>query len=188
MPLSIKNLAFLRSADPNSEGYGARLYEALKSIESAHNNVEQQTNSDSTGNPTPPPPLGGITVTPTSVGHHISISHPGDLYRGVEYHGDYSDNSHFTNPIPWHAGPARELDLATGSKKLYFRAQAQYPTGASTDPVYHGGNQPIGVTGGKDTPIGPSQGSGTGTPGQGLQGYGSTPFRSSTGAPPTRKS
>lgn len=188
MPLSVLNLAYLRNADPNSPGYGARLYEALLSIQGAHNAVESQTNSNSNGQPEPPPNLDGILVTPTSVGHHISIQHGGEFYRGIEYHGDYADNPQFTNPFPWHAGPARELDLATGSKKLYFRAQGQYPTGSSTPPVYHGGSVPVAVTGGADVPLGLSQGSGTGIPGEGLQGFGALPYRTNTGTPPVRKS
>lgn len=188
MPLIIDNLAYIRNADPNSPGYGAKMYEALLSIQRAHNATEQQTNSNSSGTPEPPPNLDSLTVTPTSVGHHISIKHGGEFYRGIEYHGDYADNPQFTNPFPWHAGPTRELDLATGSRKLYFRAQAQYPTGSSTPPVYHGGSQPIAVTGGTESPLGASQGSGTGNPGEGLQGYGSLPYRTLTGQPPVRKS
>lgn len=187
MPLDISNLEYFRSVSvPGYPDLGRRLTEALSQIQQAHNTAEMQTNADSSGNPGPPPPLGSITVTPTSVGHHISIAHPGDFYRGVEYHGDYSTNPQFTNPFPWHAGPARELDLATGNKTLYFRAQGQYPTGASTDPVYHGGTQPIAVTGGASVPLGKSQGSGTGLPGEGLSGYGPVAFRSATGIPPTR--
>lgn len=189
MPLNIKNLAYIRNVSTTEHpDLGAKLYEALQSIQSAHNNAEMQTNADSTGIPQPPPPLGGIVVTPTEVGHHVSFQHPGDFYRGVEYHGQYADNKDFTNPVPFHAGPSREIDLATGSQKLFFAGQATYPTSAPTAPVYHGGVQPIAVKGGISTPLGKSQGSGTGTPGQGLQGYGSTPFRSSNGSPPTRKS
>lgn len=179
--------AFRNLSIPGMPDFGVRLVETLKAINQQHQNVAQQTNGDSAGNPAPPPPLGGITVTSTSVGHHISIQHPEEFYRGVEYHGDYADNPQFTNPFPWHAGPARELDLATGSRTLYFRAQAQYPTGSSTGPVYHGGAQPVAVTGGTESPVGLSQGSGTGLPGEGLQGYGQQPFRSSNGAPPVRR-
>lgn len=180
--------AFRTLSIPGMPDFGVRLVETLKAMNQQRLNIAQQTNSDPSANPSPPPPLGGITVTSTSVGHHISIQHPGDFYRGVEYHGDYADNPQFSNPFPWHAGPARELDLATGSRTLYFRAQGQYPTGSSTDPVYHGGLQPIAVTGGTQSPLGASQGSGTGLPGEGLSGYGPVSFRSVTGAPPVRKS
>lgn len=187
MPINVPNLAYLRTiSTPEFPDLGRRIAEALTSLQDAHNVTESQTNANSTGRPGPPPPLGSITVTPTSVGHHISIAHPGEFYQGIAYHGDYADNPHFTNPFPWHAGPARELDLATGNKTLYFRAQGQYPTGASTDPVYHGGTQPIAVTGGTSVPLGKSQGSGTGLPGEGLSGYGPVAFRSATGIPPTR--
>lgn len=189
MPFEVASLAYLRTiSTPQNPDLGARLYDALMSIQKAHNNTESQTNGNSTGIPTAPPKLDGLIVTSTSVGHHISIQHGGEFYRGIEYHGDYADNPQFTNPFPWHAGPARELDLATGSKTLYFRAQGQYQTGESTEPVYHGGSQPLAVTGGTDSPLGWSQGSGTGLPGEGMQGYGAQPYRSLTGVPPMRKS
>lgn len=171
---------------PGNPNVGTLLYQTLRAMQTQTQNVAMQTNGDPTGEPAAPPPLGGITVTPTSVGHHISVQHPGDFFRGIEYHAEYSENAHFTNPFPVYMGPAREHDVASGSKTLYFRAFAQYPTGKPGTPVYHGGSQPIAVTGGTDAALGSSQGSGTGSPGQGLSGHGSIPYRTSTGAPPVR--
>ena len=45
-----------------------------------------------------------------------SINHGGEYYRGVHYHVESADNPHFTNPFPAYSGPAREIDLATGSQ------------------------------------------------------------------------
>lgn len=165
---------------------GTTLYQTLRAIVTQSQNVASQTNADPNGEPGAPPPLGGLTVTATSVGHHISIAHPGDFFRGVEYHAEYADNPHFTNPFPVYMGPAREHDVATGNRTLYWRAFAQYPTGQPGEPTYHGAAQPIAVTGGTQGPIGASQGSGTGQPGEGLSGHGPVAFRSITGAPPVR--
>ena len=185
--MNIPNLAFLRSAKPDHPEYGARLYEALKYIEQSHNNVEQQTNANATGVPSAPPPLQALTITPTETGVHASINHQGEFYRGIEYHLAYADNPHFTNPFPVSIGPAREADIPTGTKTLYWQAIGQYPTGDPTNPVFHGGATPQAVTGGTKSPLGLSQGSGTGLPGAQIAGYGPTQFVSKTGVPPPRK-
>lgn len=182
-----KYLGQIRSmATKEMPNLGTILYQTLRGILTQQQNLAQQTNGNVAGEPAPPPPLGGMTVTATSVGHHISIAHPGEFYRGIEYHAFYADNPHFTNPFPVYMGPAREADIATGAKTLYFGAFAQYPTGAPGAPVYHGGAQPQPVTGGVNTALGTSQGSGTGLPGVAVSGHGPVQFRSATGVPPTR--
>lgn len=182
-----KYLAQIRSfATKEIPNLGTLLYQTLRAMQTQAANVAQQTNSNPAGEPAAPPPLGGLTVTSTSAGVHLSLNHPGDFYRGVEYHAEYADNAHFTNPFPVYLGPAREHDAAVGTKTLFWRAFAQYPTGTPGAPVYHGGSQPLSVTGGTESALGTSQGSGTGAPGQGLSGHGPIPFRSATGAPPVR--
>jgi hypothetical protein len=183
---SVRNLEYLRSAKPTDAGYAVKLAEALRDIVKCGEMVEGQTNANASGNPAPPPPLQAVTVTPTSVGHHVSINHGSEFYRGAYYHVESSASPAFTNPFPVYSGPAREIDLATGSQKLYFQAFASYQTSDNTPPVFHGGTIPQAVTGGVNVPLGTSQGSGTGQPGQGLQGFGSAAFRSTTGKPPTR--
>jgi hypothetical protein len=183
--LNVRNLAWLRSLQ--IEGIpdaGARLHEIISDMAKGMNTLEQQTNSNFNGNPAPPPPLQAVTVTPTSVGHHVSINHAGDYYRGTTYHVESADNPHFSNPFPTYTGPGREIDLATGNQKLYFQAFASYPNSGNTTPVFHGGTTPTAVTGGVATARGTSQGSGTGRPGGGLSGYGPVPYTGSK--PPTR--
>lgn len=182
--IKIRNLDYIRSAKPDDPQFGSRLYEALQDFNTAISNHLMQTNGDPTGEPQAPPPLAAINVTSTSVGHHISLTHPGNFYRGIEYHAEYADNPAFSNPFPVHLGPAREMDVATGNQSLYWRAFAQYPTGQRTAPIYFGGNQPTAVTGGTATTLGSSQGSGTGQPGEGLSGFGPVQFRGNT--PPVR--
>lgn len=189
MTVSVRNLEWLRTVKiAGAPEAGARLYEALSDLVQGLSNVEQQTNSNAGGNPAPPPPLQAVTVTPTAVGHHVSINHGAEFYRGCVYHVEYSANQSFTNPFPAYSGPAREVDLATGPQTLYFQAFASYPTSANTRPVFHGGLVPQAVVGGTGrlTTGNASQGGGTGQPGQGLQGFGQIPFRSTTGVPPTR--
>jgi hypothetical protein len=187
MPDKVRNLAWLRGLKLDGvPEFGPRLHELVSDMIANDRQLAQQTNSSLSGSPSAPPPLQGVTVTPSETGVHISVQHEGEYYRGVEYHGDYSDNAHFSNPFPFSMGPNREHDLPVGTQKLYYRVFAQYQTGTPGNPVYHGGATPAAVTGGTNVPRGTSQGAGTGRPGQGLQGYGSIPFKSVNGAPPVR--
>lgn len=180
MPLDVRNLDWLRSikgGEPLPDGFGARFHEMLRDIVGGVDILEQQTNSNLTGHPAPPPKLQSITVVPTSVGHHVSINHGADFYRGAHYHVEAADNPNFTNPYPVYSGPAREIDLATGTKTLYFQAFTSYQNSGNSEVSFHGGQNPKAVTGGTETPLGPSQGSGTGQPGQGRSGFGPVPWR-----------
>jgi hypothetical protein len=173
---------------PNHPEFGSKMVKMMRDFVQQSNNVESQVNANATGDVGAPPPLQSMLVTPTSVGHHVSISHGSEFFRGCVYHVEGSMNASFANPFPLYTGPAREIDLATGKAALYFQAFASYPTSANTPPVFHGGLIPQPVTGasGGVPYSGTSQGSGTGLPGQGRQGFGSNPFRSSNGIPPVR--
>lgn len=187
MPANLRNLDWLRSV--KVEGYpdfGARLFEALNDTRGHLNTLEDQTNSNLNGIPAAPPNIQAVTVTPTAVGHHVTINHGADFYRGLSYHVESADNPHFTNPFPEYSGPAREINLATGSQNRYFRAFASYQNSGNTPIVYHGGQTPQPVKGGTVFAGAPqqSQGSGTGLPGEGHSGFGTVPFRGSK--PPVR--
>ena len=187
MPQSPRNLAWLRALKLDGvPDFGSRMHELVTDLVANQHQLAQQTNSSLTGSPMPPPPLQSMTVTPTEVGHHISITHEGDYYRGVVYHVESADNPHFTNPFPEYTGPSREINLATGTQKLHFQAFASYLNSGNTSPVFHGGSTPIPVTGGKNVPRGTSQGGGTGKPGSPYAGYGPVPFTGSK--PPGRVS
>lgn len=180
-----RNLSWLRKLKVDGiPDFGSRMHELVSDLVSNQKQIAQQTNSDLSGNPAPPPPLQSVSVTPTEVGHHISIAHEGDFFQGNVYHIESSESSNFTNPHPEYTGPAREINLATGTQNLHFRAFASYLNGANTAPVFHGGTTPVPVKGGTASPRGQSQGSGTGRPGQGLSGYGPVPYRGSK--PPQR--
>lgn len=187
MSATPRNLAWLRSLKLDGvPEFGTRLHELVTDLVTNQNQIAQQTNSSLEGHPAAPPPLQRVTATPTTTGIHVSIQHEGDFYRGITYHGDYSASPAFTNPFPFSMGPSREHDLPIGNQTVHVRVIGQYPTGSPTTPVYHGGTTPIPVTGGTAGTLGPSQGSGTGKPGQGLQGWGQQAYRSTTGNPPTR--
>lgn len=191
MPLNVKNLDWLTKVTiPEYPEFGTKLRQALQSIQTAHNNVEQQTNTNSSAPPTAPPQISALNVTASNGHFQASITDTNEIYRGGSYFLEHSDNANFTNPHIVPMGPSRNANLFLGNTTRYFRAYSAYPTGPASQPVYHGGPKPVAVTGG-GVVGGPSflssQGSGTGAAGQGLVGYGSTQFRSSTGVPPVRK-
>lgn len=186
MPITIRNLDWLRSLKLEGHpDFGARLHEALTDVRGGVDTLEQQTNSSLNGIPAPPPNLQAVTVTSTAAGHHVSINHGAEFYRGAHYHIESSDNPHFTNPFPEYTGPAREINLATGPRNLHFRAFVSYLNSDNSPMVYHGVGRSQAVLGGVHTPIvHQSQGSGTGRPGEGHSGFGTVPFRGSK--PPVR--
>jgi hypothetical protein len=187
MPENPRNLAWLRSLQiPGVPEFGARMSELVSDLNTNDHQIAQQTNSNLTNSPQPPPVLQSVTVTPTEVGHHVSIVHEGDYYRGIVYHVESADNPHFTNPFPEYSGPAREINLATGTQRLYFQAFASYLNSGNTAPIMHGGSTPVAVKGGTSAPRGTSQSGGTARPGTGRAGYGPTPYTGSK--PPARSS
>lgn len=194
MSFTIRNLDWLRKLAPQNFGdiqqLGARLYEAMQSVQMGVRNIEAQTSSDSTNHPAAPPPLDGLNVTAANGIFHASITHNAEFYRGIRYHLEYADNANFTNPFPVDMGTAREWRGSLGNLNLHFRAAASYGISPPTNWTYFGSqSSPTSVAGGGSA--GPSlpsqsQGSGTGLPGQGLQGPGQTAYRSASGAPPVR--
>jgi hypothetical protein len=181
--MSIRNLDYLRGKDP-------RLYEALQDIVLAHQNLAQQVNGNSTGQPQAPPPPAGVTVQAANGHFQVAIQDRGDIYRGIHYHVEHADNPHFTNSHTEHLGPTRNANLFLGNSTRYFRVYSSYASSPPSAAVYHGGPlTPAAVAGGGTVgppPFLPSEGSGTGAAGQGLSGPGPVPFRSATGAPPIR--
>lgn len=187
MPLEIKELSFLRGVDHWTPDLGAKLAEALHSAQQAINNLEAQTNGNVTGSPQPPPKLGGISVTGQNGYLHVAIQHDAHFYRGINYFVEHADNAQFTDPHVVPMGAARNISIPVGGTR-YVRAYASYASSPPNEPVYHGSQvEPIAVDAGAGGPaLLPSQGSGTGQPGVGLQGPGREPFRPVAGAPPVR--
>lgn len=191
MPLNVKNLDWLQKVRVEGHPeFGAKLYQALQSIQTAHNNVEMQTNTNSTGDPAPPPAINGFNVKAQNGHFSFEIQDNNDIYRGINYIVEHADNPQFTNAEQIHLNSARNGSQFFGNVTKYFRAYSAYGPSNPSAPRYHGGAQPIAVSGGGSVG-GPAstvnQGSGTGAPGVGLVGFGKVQFRSPGGIPPSRK-
>lgn len=187
MPLDIKNLATIRSAQEWTPSLAAQFAEALQSIALAHNNVESQVNGNATGGPQPPPKIDAVSVTGQNGFLHVAVHHDASFFRGIRYYVEHADNPQFTDPQVVALHDVRNVTIPVSGTR-YVRAYSAYSGSAPSEPVYHGSvAQPTPVVAGGIGPaLLPSQGSGTGQPGVGLQGPGKEPFRPVAGAPPTR--
>lgn len=179
-----RNLDEIRAKDQ-------KLFECLSDIISQHAVTSQQGNFNATGHPEPPPSIAGLRVTAANGHFSAAIDDPNPIYRGVQYFVEHSGSPNFTDPHVIHLGATRNHTVFLGNVTRYWRAYSSYSSSAPGAPAYHGGaGTPQAVTGGGSIG-GPSflasQGSGTGTPGEGLSGAGRVPFRSSDGVPPIRK-
>lgn len=188
--MQIPNLPFLKTASPSHPDYGVKLVEALQAVAKQASNTEQQGNLNPSGQPIAPPPINGVKVTGRNGHFNIAIQDGNsNLYRDVHYWAEHSESPNFTNPVVIHMGQSRNYNEFLGNTTRYWRAYSSYSSSPPSSPAYHGSAaQPLPVTGGGSVG-GPafqdSQGSGTGQPGQGLQGPGVIPFRG-TGLPPVR--
>lgn len=187
----IRNLEWLRTLSSEQfPGLGARLYEALSDLNQQHVTLAQQVNGSGQGQPGPPPAVNSLKVTGQNGHFDIKIQDGNPIYRDVHYYVEHADNPHFSNPTTIHLGHSRDHNIFLGNVTRYWRAYSAYASSPPGPPAYHGGaTSPSPVSGGGQVG-GPefqlSQGSGTGQPGQGLQGPGVIPFRSASGAPPKR--
>ncbi len=190
MPLDPKFIGEIRQAREWTPDLAAKLAEQLTSMIQGTNNLEQQTNGNTQGPPQPPGKINGLQVTAKDGHFAIAIQDHNEVYRGVRYFFDHSDNANFTNAVTVDMGTTRNANLYLGNVDKFFRAYSAYGTSSPSDPVYHGDQgTPIPVSGGGAIPGPPamaSQGSGTGPAGVTLEGPGKTPFRSGDGKPPTR--
>jgi hypothetical protein len=182
----IRNLATLR----NMPTWGSRLVEAFADVQRQLSNLSVQSNG-SLSSPTnaPPPQINALHVDGGAGIYHayVTDNNP-NLYRGVEYTAEYSQNPDFSDFHVVHMGPSRDHRMNIGLPgPLYWRAYSGYgPSSPPSTAVYHGGGQPVGVNAGGAVapPLKPGQGSGTNFPTQGAGGYGNLPWRGST--PPRR--
>lgn len=189
--MDIPHLAFLRTlTSPEFPGWGAKLVESLQAVQQGATNMEQQGNLNAGGQPVAPHAPNGVAISAQNGYVHVAIQDHNPIYRGIRYHLEHDSSPQFTNPIPEDLGTARHFTHYIGNQTRYYRVAASYTSSGPSGWLYHGSvAKPTAVAGGGAN-SGPaflaSQGSGTGAAGQGLQGPGQIPFRTATGAPPTR--
>jgi hypothetical protein len=185
--VAVRNLDFIRSMPD----IGAKLYETLSDLNAQHQTLAQQVNGSGVSQPAAPASINALTVTGQNGHFNVAITDNNPVYRDVHYWLEHADNPHFVNAHVVHMGQSRNTNLFLGNVTRYFRAYSSYASSPPSTPAYHGTatGAPLPVSGGGAVG-GPnftqSQSSGTGQPGQLLQGPGTEPFRSQNGAPPKR--
>src|ERR1700684_3549878 len=121
MPLSLRNLDYIRSKDP-------RLAETFKDIVEQFSNLESQVNGSATGEPKAPPNVNSVNVMGGAGIFDIAITdNSQSLYRGVHYFVDHSNSAQFTNFQTIHVGTTRNWRGTLGSTSRFFRAYSAYP-------------------------------------------------------------
>ena len=170
---------------PGSEELATYLGQFSRSVQQQVTAIEQQTNSNASGQPAAPPNVQALNVTASNGHFHAAITDQSSgLRRGINYGLQYDTSPQFTNPIGVHLGPNRNWDHFFGNATLYFRAFSHYDSSDISQHVYHGSaSSPSPVTGGGTNP-GPqfqaSRGSGTAAEGVGTGGPGPIPERTET--------
>lgn len=195
MPLNIRNLAAIRIFSPDgAPKIGQYIYQALTSSQNATNLLEQQTNSNiQAQRPAAPPDVNALKVTAQNGHFQVAITDNNqNLYSGIQYHVEHADNPSFTNSHTIDLGGSRNHNVYLGNVTRYWKAYSSYPSSPVSGPSYHGGSlQPQPVVGGGENAgpaFAPSQGSGTGLPGETNSGPGPVAYRTLNGKLPIRRS
>jgi len=155
-------LSEIRAKDPH-------LAITLQQIIDGVNRLATNTATSPIGDVSPPKSPDSVTVKVSGEMAHISISHSGELQRGVRYFSEVSTNQAFGQPIVIDHGSSRTAtpitlptyqDDGTTLNTYYVRSYAQYPGSPPSPPTVcnNNGFQMQGST--KMTPL-PSNGSGT---------------------------
>lgn len=178
-----RNLDYLQRQDP-------RLYEAIQDLTNGVSTIAQQGSLNPNGNPVAPAAPSGVKVTGKNGHFQVSIQDGNQMYRGIQYQVEHSPDPHFSNPQRVTIGPSRNANIYLGNNvSRYWRVSSFYGSSKPSPYVYHGNAalpQPVSSGSGDGGPAFlDDEGSGTGLPGQ-PGGAGPVPFRSSTGAAPTR--
>lgn len=175
--MQIKQLRWIRQlTSPGIPDFGARLYQAFRSIQTQATNYEKQANLNPQGLPYSPPNIQSVVATGQNGVLHATITdQSAGVTRPVEYTIEHADNPSFQNAQVRFIGASRSFTEFIGNGTRYVRAYSGYPNSSPSNPVYHGGTTPAPVNGGGS--IGPpmympSQGSGTGAAGQSGVGRG----------------
>lgn len=153
--------------------------EALDDLNSASNNIAQQTNAAPIGSSPAPAPHAGLTVTGGSGIFDAAIDDNSPKYRGHSNFLEYSNDSSFSSAHVIHLGPSRNWRGSLGTGTYHFRSYSSYPTSAPSTPIYH---PPVSGAGSVEPKV--QAGRGSGTSKSAGYGFGHIPYNSTT--PPKR--
>lgn len=162
----------LSMIEQKSPMLGSLLRNVIKGI----NTLSTNTGASATGEVAAPKAPDSVNAAVMGEYLHISVSHGGQLNRGVRYFSEVSANDPtFSSPIVHDHGtsrtpppfplPTKSASSGNPTHSYYLRTYAQYQGSQPSAPTYHGGNAsaPVAIqmTGTTVGDLLPSTGSGT---------------------------
>jgi hypothetical protein len=180
--IAIKNLGYIQSIKlEHSSGVidGSKIAEALQSVAIPIQNSASYLAQDVSGTPAVPPLISALQAQHCGKGLvDLAITdNSSGLQQAVGYWIEYS-NDGFKTSRPQFIGGARNHLMTLPNGRWQFRAFSQYQTaGSPNTPVAAPGTLLINDSTAGDTILFPSQGSGTGRPGEQGTGAGKTVSR-----------
>ncbi len=178
----------------------------LSRIIDAVNSLSQNVGAASVGKLPPPPPINSIQVQGTQSGNvittpsehlHFTVTHNGELKKGVQYIHEIATEPNFLAPHVVDTGSSRSafvhlpaLDSAGNVQTYYLRSYAQYHGSDPAKPTVLGGlagATQIQMTGTSKMTLLSSTGSGTASP-TGQQGGKGLGVELTRPAPTTKRS
>lgn len=112
----------------------AYVYEALKRIVDAVNNLGKGIGLDPSQPAGPPRAIASLSVRAQDGIFDLAIADPSPVERGIFYFAESDTSPAFPAPTVYFLGSSRNLRLALGNLTLYWRAYSQYP-GSNPSPL-----------------------------------------------------
>jgi hypothetical protein len=159
--ITVRNLSWLRGLTEFPRDFGSRMGEIFSDVTGGINTLEQQAQGNCQGTPHAPPAIQAVRAQAHEGGVEVAISHTADIYRGIQYYADWSEDPHLKGARTTAFGESRNGVIPSGSRAIYFQVRAKYPWSDSTAPVIH----PTPIKGGiASATLLPVQGCGTALP------------------------
>ena len=165
--INIRHLgAIQHSAVIRGEGdiQGHLIATAFTDVASAVGTVAQALSNNPSGSPNTAPSVAAVQAQHVGAGViEVAITHNG-AQSGTVYHAEIANNQGFNNTRYFMGTSSRNGQITVPNGVYYVKTYSQYPFGGpASKPVVTG---PIQVSGSGVTALLPSQGSGSGKPGQ----------------------
>lgn len=177
--ITIRNHSYLQSVQivggkGSLDGY--KLSEALTDVATASANLASQMASSPDGTDITPPKIGNLQAVHLGNGIlNFAITDGGQIQRAIDYVVELANNPGFSGSETIHFSPSRNGRTIVPNGTWYVKAYSQYRLGG---PPSAGVTQgPILVSGSVNASLLPSQGCGTGQPGQTGAGAGTSVSR-----------
>ena len=162
--LSLKNIRYILGIK-TPEVDGSKFAETFSDVANSITGVTSRLGANPNGPPQNSPMIASFQAVHLGNGLiDLSIIDPGKIQSAISYFVEYDTTSGFAQSRYVHLGPARNGTIVLPNGSYWFKAYSQNILGGSpSSPIITG---PVAVTGSATGVLLPTQGSGTGQPGQ----------------------